>query len=235
MSRTADLLEYLPPVLKDVREMAAVAQAENPELSRLWEALDQALDDQFLSSASRYGVARWEKILGLSPKGSDSLETRKTRILLRLGERLPYTLSVLRAWLEAACGPEYCQVLLDHLAYLLHVQVNSESGADYADVLRYLHKVVPANLVLDFLIVTQVIAEAGGIWAGGFHSVGAEITIHPYQAGEGSYQAGAFAGSALETASLVRIVPGEPGPVPLRRPWPWAPPSPLGKDDITNE
>ena len=43
-----NILEYLPGVIADVKEIQAHATAEQPELSALWEANTNAYNDQFL-------------------------------------------------------------------------------------------------------------------------------------------------------------------------------------------
>ena len=69
------LLEYLPPVIRNVREYQAIMKdGEQAEVAALWDAVDAAFNDQFVNSATLNGVQRWENILGIQPKGTDSLD-----------------------------------------------------------------------------------------------------------------------------------------------------------------
>ena len=90
-ARTIDLLGYLPDVLKDTKEMQAIMAAEMPEIQALWQACEDVLNDQFIVEATENGVARREKMLGISPFATDTLDDRKFRILSRYNEQLPYT------------------------------------------------------------------------------------------------------------------------------------------------
>ena len=82
------LTDYLPDTLRGYREFAAIADGQQWLYDGLWEAVDRALDDQFVPSAGEYGLSRWESILGIYAKGTDTAEERRTRILLRLSEQL---------------------------------------------------------------------------------------------------------------------------------------------------
>lgn len=58
------LIEYLPHIIRDVREYKAIMNdAEQPEMVDVWQAVDDALNDQFIVDATENGVSRWEKNL----------------------------------------------------------------------------------------------------------------------------------------------------------------------------
>ena len=75
-----NLIDYLPQVLKEVRELKLLLQSEQVEIANLWGSIDNALNDQFVIDATEYGVKRWEKILGIIPKATEPLDARKFRI-----------------------------------------------------------------------------------------------------------------------------------------------------------
>ena len=51
------LLDYLPPVLREVLEFQAINAANEPEISIAWDALALVLANQFLDTATASGVA----------------------------------------------------------------------------------------------------------------------------------------------------------------------------------
>ena len=87
--RTIDLKEYLPDVLKDVQEMRAIMEAETPEVQAIWDACEDCMNDQFISEATENGVARREKILGITPFATDT-----TKIFPTQGKASPLCLSL---------------------------------------------------------------------------------------------------------------------------------------------
>ena len=86
------LINYLPYVVRDYAEFQGITGAEQPEFENAWAAVDDLLNNQFIKTAGNLGLSRWEKILGISPKGTDTLDDRRFRVLTRLNEELPYTL-----------------------------------------------------------------------------------------------------------------------------------------------
>lgn len=101
------LRDYLPPIWLQARQMAVLAETEQPEVEQLWDGLQDGLDNQFLSTAGEYGISRWEAFLKIQPRGSETLDERRFRLQARLNERLPYTFLRLCEMLETLCGRPY--------------------------------------------------------------------------------------------------------------------------------
>ena len=117
-----NLIDYLPPVLKKVREYQAITNAENPEFQQVFDTSEEVLSNLFIHDATEYGVGRWEKILGIIPKATESLDARKFRILTRLNEQLPYTMRTLKQQLEALCGKDGYSIELYNDVYTIEVK-----------------------------------------------------------------------------------------------------------------
>ena len=143
------LIDYLPEVLKSVRELKAIVEAEQPEIINLWTALENALNDQFVSDATINGVKRLEKILSITPKATENIDERKFRIITRLNEQLPYTITSLKHQLETLCGAEGYSIELNHSIYTLKVRIALASKNNYGEVESLLERIVPANIIID--------------------------------------------------------------------------------------
>lgn len=144
-----NLIEYLPENLRNVEEYNAILTlAEQPEMVELWEAEENILKDQFIADATENGISRWEKILGIVPKATDSLDSRKISILTRINEQIPFTLTTLKEQLEAICGKGECDVDLEADKYTLSVKVALTAASNLNDVNLFLKRVVPANLIV---------------------------------------------------------------------------------------
>jgi hypothetical protein len=145
-----NLIEYLPEFLRSVKEYEAILTlAEQPEMVELWKAEENALNDQFVVDSTEYGVSRWEKILGIVPKATDSLDVRKFSILTRINEQLPFTITTLKEQLKSLCGEDGYEVNLDASKFILSVKVALTAKSNFDDVNSLLKRVVPANLVVD--------------------------------------------------------------------------------------
>ena len=89
------LIEYLPPVLRNFREIQAIMDCEQCEIEQAWQGADNALKDGFVSDATANGISRWEKMLRITPKATESLDNRRFTVQTRLAEKAPYTMAVL--------------------------------------------------------------------------------------------------------------------------------------------
>ncbi len=98
------LIDYLPPFLREFREMRFIMAAIQPEIDTLYEAMQNALDDQYIQYATESGIKRWEKMLKITPKDTETLEERRFRLLTIMGKETPYTLIKLHEMLTGICG-----------------------------------------------------------------------------------------------------------------------------------
>lgn len=144
-----NLIDYLPRFLQEIREFQAINGTEQPEFANLWGDLGDVLNDQFIGTATENGISRWESMLGIKPMASDSLEERRFRVLTRVNEQLPYTITGLKRQLETLCGIGNYEVVLNSGAYTLSVKVGLAAKKNYDDVESMVNRMVPANLIVD--------------------------------------------------------------------------------------
>lgn len=145
------LIDYLPYVIRDYAEFQGIMGSEQPEIEKTWNTTDDLLDNQFIPTAGNMGLSRWEKILGITPKGTDTLDDRRFRVLTRLNEELPYTLPQLRNILETLCGKDNCSADMEEGTYQLLVKIGLAAKNNFNDVESLLNRVVPQNMVVTLL------------------------------------------------------------------------------------
>ena len=142
------LLDYLPPVLREVLEFKAIHDANEPEISLAWDALALVLADQFLETADARGVAVWEKELKIFPKDTDTLDGRKARIKAMWNLEAPCTIPWLKRWLTGICGPDgHEETIAD---YTINIQLDytrlPDADSLAAEILEMLRAVRPSNM-----------------------------------------------------------------------------------------
>jgi len=145
-----NILEYLPDFLKEVKEIVIHAQAQEPELASLWNANDNAYNDQFLYLMTENGIKRWEKMLKIVPMGTDTLEDRRFRIINRINSQLPYTYRMLESHLTQMCGSDGYTMSYDKEKWLLTIKIALTSKKQYAEILDMVTQMIPANIILDY-------------------------------------------------------------------------------------
>ena len=146
MATDRKLINYLPHFMQEYFEMQKIMDAEQPEVDHVWSEVDNVLADQFILDATENGVKRWESMLGISPKDTDSLDERKFRILTKLNQELPYTLRKLEQALNNLCGNDMFSIELRAAEYHIEIKLGLSNQNSYEEVSNLLRKMLPANM-----------------------------------------------------------------------------------------
>ena len=149
MAKEVDLFSYWLPALKKLREFREIANAEEPELKALLEAIDTTLDNMFIETADENGIKHFEKIMGIYPEAGDSLETRRFKVLLKWNDKVPYTDNELYNKLYALCGGEdKFSIEEDYKNYKIYVTTNLGVVGTFDLVIPLLEEILPCNMEL---------------------------------------------------------------------------------------
>ena len=141
------LQDYLPPILLKTYEFPLLCDTEQPEIDRLHDAADAVLDAQFLSTAGEYAIQRYEKIFGVVPQDTDTLDERRFKVLTRINTQLPFSVRRLRQQLSTLCGEDGYRMEIDGGRYTLTVKVALTAKRNQQAVEELLADIVPANMV----------------------------------------------------------------------------------------
>ena len=148
MDRKVEIGSYAPEFLSEYKEIKTIYNCENIELEKIWETLYSILDNAFVETASEYGVARWENIIGITAnKSVESLQFRKERILNRLTMMPPFTIRFLRKQLDTVIGAEKYDVYVDYANYTLYLESSASNQNWYEEISFTINKIKPANIV----------------------------------------------------------------------------------------
>lgn len=145
--RIVNLWEYLPDFLKEFKELQALFTAETPTFQGLVANLEKLKDDAFIDTAGADGIAEYEKLLGISPSVTDTLEDRRATVLSRWWGVTPYTFRSLRNRIVTIQGNENVELYFDEDdPYLLHVVTRLEREKQINDLVYILQTMCPANM-----------------------------------------------------------------------------------------
>ena len=202
------LLDYLPPVLREVLEFQAINAANAPEISIAWDALALVLANQFLDTATASGVAVWERELTIRPKDTDTLEVREARIMSLFILELPEALPWLKICLSGLC----CELWHEEsiVDYTINIQLDytvlPDADALAAEILDMLLMVRPANMRV---LMTSFLQSYGAITCGVYAENEDEVNIWPMMVHEMESTGKSIAVGALEYHNTVEIYPQE--------------------------
>lgn len=155
------LINYLPFIIRDYAEVQGITESQQPEFEQAWKSAEDLLDNQFISTAGNMGLSRWERILEIIPKGTDTLEDRRFRIMTRINEELPYTIPQLRNILKTLCGDGNYSAEVVEGTYNLVVKVGVAAKKNFSDVEALLDRVVPQNMIVNLSQLYNTHAEVG--------------------------------------------------------------------------
>lgn len=144
------LMDYLPCIMQDYEEMQQIMQVEQPGMEALWEACDSLMNEAYVQTETGLGAKRWESILEISPKDTDTLEVRNFRIQGRLVEDLPYTYRMFERQLIALCkekGHSLFMTEQNGLTLKIRVALSAKELKD--EVVKLAERIVPCNIILD--------------------------------------------------------------------------------------
>lgn len=139
------MLEYIPPVLHDVRDFVCVLGAMEVEFDDIWELEGLQEQELFVDTAQTVGLERWEEILRISPREESTVQERRQIVLARLRQVPPYCFRTFLRLLEGLLGTEGgYTVTLEGLRLTIRLTFplwGFESAV--RDMIRY---IVPANI-----------------------------------------------------------------------------------------
>lgn len=150
MVREVKLASYLPPYMQDYRDPAEALSAEDPEFALVWKAEERVLYNRFILTADEYGIARYEKMLGIFPEPDDTPGSRRKRVQSRWYDTVPYTFKVLLRKLSVLCGDT--DFTLTHNfseGYTLRLKTGMELYGQVDELERMLDEVLPCNLMTE--------------------------------------------------------------------------------------
>ena len=152
-NRTVLLRAYLPEALKDVRELDAIMSAETGEIEDLWRACEDCMNDQFISEATKNGIERREKMLGITPFATDTLDDRRFRVLSRYIEDIPYTRKSLINMLTSLCGEGGYQLVISTGTFSVSVKVALTAKKQVDSVRELLERILPYNMAFSVTLL----------------------------------------------------------------------------------
>ena len=105
-NETKTLLEYLPPFLREYYEFKQLCKSGDIEVSSIDKAVDWNFDSAFISDCDATVLSKYERLLGIIPTSSQSIENRRNMVLLQWNTVANMTLSQFISKLQEYCGKD---------------------------------------------------------------------------------------------------------------------------------
>ena len=133
--------------MKSFGEMKEIFKSVQIETDEMENGIRFVLNNAFIETADEYGIAKYEKVLGILPSDDDDLEVRRMRVKIRWNDYLPYTVATLREKLDTICGVGMYTLSMDLENYQIDVLTQLVSPTILDEVTMLLEKILPAEMV----------------------------------------------------------------------------------------
>lgn len=148
MIREVKLSGYLPPFMREYREMCAALDAAEPEFILVWKAADRTLKNEFIETADGAGLSRFENLLGIIPLKEETLEFRRNRVQILWFNTVPYTFRLFMEKLSALCGDRNFTVTRYFMEYRIEIETELELPGMAEELDRLIEMMIPCNMVI---------------------------------------------------------------------------------------
>ncbi|EOS27611.1 hypothetical protein C806_00058 [Lachnospiraceae bacterium 3-1] len=135
----------IPDVIEQIRDIKAIYDM-NDKINPIKDA-ENLEKDLFTGTATRQGIARREKLYGIIPADTDTLEDRRFRVMAKENDRIPYTLRSMKKKLENLCGAEGYRLSITENKVEIRVALIRKTM--FQDVTNMAEHMVPLNMSLD--------------------------------------------------------------------------------------
>ena len=151
LEREVRVQRYYPNVIANADEFKQLAILENEEFKSIWEVLFKWFKNKFVYEADLQGIQRWEEMLKIIPKSKETLEDRRSNILVKINSMLPYTIRRLKQILDLKFGKDNA-IPITTKNYELIINFNNEIELNAKTMRALLRAIIPANLIFKIII-----------------------------------------------------------------------------------
>ncbi|MDY4577020.1 MAG: putative phage tail protein [Anaerobutyricum hallii] len=144
-------LEY-PDIILNIDEIKAIYDSEEITGTKLEDDILSADADVSTITATESGVAHREKILGIKPQDTQSLEERRFQVLLKWTDSFPYTEESLQKKLNELIGEKNYTLEIDYEVLNAKIMLSLDKRDAYDYVMNFLEEILPLNLYINLEI-----------------------------------------------------------------------------------
>ena len=133
--------------MQNFTEIKQITKVEQKETDALDYEIGKVLDNAFIEDCDEYGIKKYEKLVGATPTAQDTLESRKSRVLIRWNDFIPYSYRVLIRKLNIFCGVNNYDISGDLKNYELFISTHLSIIGQTAELEKMLDKMLPVPIM----------------------------------------------------------------------------------------
>lgn len=181
--RKVKLINYLPPYLREFKELDEILNTEDIEFNILWNSSKKIILNVFIETADDYGLSQFEKLLGIFPFKDDTLEIRRQRVQIQWFNMLPYTYRAFIKKLIEICADDDFTVEKDFMHYSLKVTTNLKNFRKLENLKYIFYYMLPCNLLVSSYNNINISINSNLFMGGGMCAVETFILTNDFNTG----------------------------------------------------
>ncbi len=138
-----------PEHVYNIREIRVCLDVGDIVGQKLEEACQELEDNLFIATAQESGIARREKILGITPLDTESLEDRRLKVMLNWYDKPPYTIWTLRRRLDASLGEGNYVLTIDYENQMLECLIELTRKSMFKSVQNLFEELLPLDIIFN--------------------------------------------------------------------------------------
>ncbi|MCM1192724.1 MAG: YmfQ family protein [Acetatifactor muris] len=145
------LNKSVPPFVAQMREMAELFMAEQPEIDRMERELTELLQQFYIKTAT-YSLEQWEDEFGIERNSALTMMQRRARVLAKLNSNPPATVKMLENLVFQILSANAVTIVEYPAEYCFDIYVNSDYLVETFDIADEAVRLArPAHLSYKFI------------------------------------------------------------------------------------
>jgi len=141
---------FLPSLYDSSRVMRSIIQSQGIEVDRLYQALDETLNQYFVNTAT-WGLAIWEYELGIETDEKKPIAQRRSVIISKIRGIGSVTVQLIKSVAESYDGGKV-DVTVDHPNYTFTIKFVDTKGIppNLDDLKAAIEEIKPAHMAVEY-------------------------------------------------------------------------------------
>ncbi len=141
--------DYVPQLYKNNIEMINIINSEEKEFeNHIKLDIDNAFNDNFIKTATKNGIEKYEIMLNIPINDSLDIEDRRNQVIIKLLATPPYTYNRLLEILDMYCGKNNYEIYQNINAYTMKIITHFINLNSANSLFKTLKEIFPANIDL---------------------------------------------------------------------------------------
>lgn len=171
------LIDFLPFQIQEIDEFKSIMSSEDEELSTIEKNQLRILYENFIDSATEFGIKHLEGLYKIRSSPNESLEMRKLRLKNRKMDKMPTTVRALDQKLKILFGEDNYRTNVERNNYIYNVEINTFDWNAFNEIIDHFRCIIPCNIILKSLLINKINTN---IYFAASTLSGEEIIVYPW-------------------------------------------------------